>query len=221
MRLRKVKYAAELIADFPQYVIADPGKHRGKWHELFENKNSIELEIGCGKGKFIYEKALNNPDRNFIGIEKFDSVIVRALEKLIEGPLPNLKLIRFDAEHIENIFSENEITRLYLNFSDPWPKTRQAKRRLTSNRFLSRYTNIIEKDGIIELKTDNKSFFEYSIEEFQNDNRYAVDKVEWDLYNNLPEDNIQTEFEMRFVEKGNSIYYLKIIHKGESHETTL
>lgn len=215
MRLRKVKYAAELIAVFPQYVITAPEDQKGKWRKIFGNENDIELEIGSGKGKFIYEKALSYPKKNFIGIEKFDSVIVRALEKQMENPLPNLKLIRFDAEHIENVFSNGEISKVYLNFSDPWPKARQAKRRLTSNRFLSRYTNIIKKDGIIELKTDNQDFFEYSVEEFENDTRYKIDKIDRDLYNNLPKDNIQTEFEMRFVKKGNSINYLKIIHRGE------
>ncbi len=215
MRLRKVKYAPELIASYPDIIIPEPKLLKGNWHDKFSNDNDIELEIGCGKGKFIYEKALNNPDINFIGIEKYDSVIVRALEKVIDDPLDNLLLIRFDAEHLLDIFEKAEISKIYLNFSDPWPKARQAKRRLTSERFLERYHVILKKHGIIEYKTDNYPFFEYSLEVFKNDARYSIEVVNHDLYKKLPKDNIQTEFEIKFVAKGNPIYYSKIVHKGE------
>ena len=155
MRLRNVKYAKELLESYPNTVIQSPKKWAGKWKEIFNNDNFIELEIGCGKGKFIYEKAQNNKDINFIGVEKFDSVIVRALEKAINEPLDNLKLLRFDALHISEVFKDNEIQNIYLNFSDPWPKNRQAKRRLTSPNFLKGYTKILKPNGKIYLKTDN------------------------------------------------------------------
>ncbi|MCF7923727.1 MAG: tRNA (guanosine(46)-N7)-methyltransferase TrmB [Candidatus Izimaplasma sp.] len=214
MRLRNVKYAKELINSYPSYVVEKPKKHKGEWHEFFGNDNPIELEIGCGKGKFIYEAAEKNPNINYIGIEKFDSVIVRALEKLIVQPLNNIKLIRFDAVNITEIFGQNEVRNIYLNFSDPWPKRRHEKRRLTSPRYLSRYHNILQNLGHIYLKTDNYPLFEYSLMQLNNAIHFSVDDVSLDLYKHLPENNIQTEFEIKFVEDNKSIYYLKSIHKG-------
>ena len=142
MRLRKVEYAADLIHSFPDYVIQKPEDHIGNWNKLFGNDNPIELEIGCGKGKFIFEKAMNNPNINYIGVEKFDSVIVRALEKIIETHLPNLKFIRFDAEHMMEVFAKGEISKIYLNFSDPWPKKRHAKNIVIKN-FISFFVLIL------------------------------------------------------------------------------
>ncbi|QWC00415.1 tRNA (guanosine(46)-N7)-methyltransferase TrmB [Mycoplasmatota bacterium] len=209
MRLRNVKYAKELIHSYPGYVILKPKNHKSKWQELFENNHPVEVEIGCGKGKFIYEKALNNPHINYIGIEKFDSVIVRALEKLILEPLDNLKLVRFDATHITDIFEENEVDKLYLNFSDPWPKNRHEKRRLTSPRFLKRYHQILKDNSMIEMKTDNYALFEYSLMSFNHSDFIRIIDLSLDLYKNLPSSNIQTEFEMKFVEENKTIYYLK------------
>lgn len=214
MRLRNVKYAKELIQSYPNFMITKPKNHYGQWHELFDSNQPIEIEIGCGKGKFIYESALKHPNINFIGIEKFDSVIVRALEKLIERPLPNLKLVRMDATEIETVFAPGEIRKLYLNFSDPWPKIRHAKRRLTSPRFLSRYQSILKDQTMIEMKTDNYSLFEYSMMMFNEHPAYDIMSCVLDLYSHHPDDNIQTEFEMKFVEEGHSIYYLKILFKG-------
>lgn len=210
MRLRKVKHAKKYIENNASLVIPNPESKYGKWSEVFNNSNPIEVEIGCGKGKFVFEKALNNPNINYIGIEKFDSVIVRALEKLLENPLKNVRLLRFDAEDIEKVFKKGEINTIYLNFSDPWPKNRQAKRRLTSERFLKRYSKVLINNGIIIQKTDNFSLFEFSMMSFVNNKKYIIEEINLDLYKNLPKDNVQTEFEKRFVEKGNLIFYQKI-----------
>ncbi|MDA3931490.1 MAG: tRNA (guanosine(46)-N7)-methyltransferase TrmB [Tenericutes bacterium] len=221
MRLRNVKYAKELIHSYPAYVILNPKNHNGKWQSLFDNEHPIEVEIGCGKGKFIFEKALNNPNINYIGIEKFDSVIVRALEKLILQPLDNLKLVRFDATYITDIFEENEIDRLYLNFSDPWPKNRHEKRRLTSPRFIKRYHQTLKNDANIEMKTDNYSLFEYSLMSFNHSDVIDILDFSLDLYKHFPSSNIQTEFEMKFVEEDKPIYYLKTKHRGVKNEKIL
>jgi len=215
VRLRNVKYAAELIREYPNIVIPNPKKHAGHWTEVFNNDNIIEIEIGSGKGKFIYEKAELNPNINYIGIEKFDSVIVRALEKTLINPLDNLRLIRFDAQDIDEIFKDNEITNIYLNFSDPWPKRRQAKRRLTSPNFLKKYKKILKNNGSIFLKTDNYALFEYSMMMFNEDDNFVMEKIMLDLYSDLPKDNIQTEFEMKFVKENKPIYLIKARLKGE------
>ncbi len=221
MRLRNVKHAKELIEKNSHIVIKKPNENKGLWNKLFNNSNPIELEIGCGKGKFIVDKATLNKNINFIGIEKFDSVIVRGIEKLLEKPLLNVKLIRIDAENIENIFAKFEVSTIYLNFSDPWPKNRHAKKRLTSKKYLDRYSNILVNNGEIRVKTDNYKLFEFSMMSFNNHSKYVIEEISLDLYKNLPKDNVQTEFEMKFVEKGNRIYYIKAIYKGELHEKTI
>ncbi|MGD9760895.1 MAG: tRNA (guanosine(46)-N7)-methyltransferase TrmB [Candidatus Izemoplasmatales bacterium] len=216
MRLRNVKYAAELLEEYPEIVVLNPKNHAGNWDAVFGSKKNIELEIGSGKGKFIYEMAQKNPDNNYIGIEKFDSVIVRALEKAIFKPLPNLRLIRFDAKNLNEIFKNNEISNLYLNFSDPWPKKRQAKRRLTSPNFLSNYTKILKPEGHIYLKTDNYGLFEYSMMTINDSNDFYIEKIMLNLYQNLPIDNVQTEFEMKFVQQDKPIYFIKAKLKGDN-----
>ena len=215
MRLRKVKYADELIKENQDIIIFSPENLKGKWKTIFKNDNPIEIEIGCGKGKFITELAKKNPDINYIGIEKFNSVIVRALEKLISNPLKNVKLIRIDAENITNIFSKQEINNIYLNFSDPWPKNRHAKKRLTSLKFLKRYESVLSQDGYIIMKTDNFKLFEFSMMSFNSNVKFNIKKINLDLYRNLPDDNVQTEFEKKFSEKGNSIFYQKVKFIGE------
>ncbi|MDT8336478.1 MAG: tRNA (guanosine(46)-N7)-methyltransferase TrmB [Candidatus Izemoplasmatales bacterium] len=215
MRLRNVKYAKELLESYPNIVVELPKTHAGKWRAVFDNENKIDLEIGSGKGKFIYEKAKNNPKINFIGVEKFDSVIVRALEKALVNPLDNLRLIRFDAQHINEVFKDNEINNIYLNFSDPWPKKRQAKRRLTSPNFLNSYTKILKINGHIHLKTDNYDLFEYSMMMLNDDKNFEIEKIILDLYQNLPEDNVQTEFEIKFIKLNKPIYYIRAKLKGE------
>lgn len=215
MRLRNVKYAKELLESYPNIVVENPKKHAGKWRDVFGDNKQIELEIGSGKGKFIYEKADKNPDINFIGVEKFDSVIVRALEKALITPLSNLRLIRFDATNIDEVFKDNEIENIYLNFSDPWPKKRQAKRRLTSPNFLSSYTKILKNGGHIHLKTDNYGLFEYSMMTFNDDKNFEIEKILLDLYQDLPKDNVQTEFEIKFIKLNKPIYYIRAKLKGE------
>ncbi|HKL47432.1 MAG TPA: tRNA (guanosine(46)-N7)-methyltransferase TrmB [Candidatus Izemoplasmatales bacterium] len=213
MRLRNVKYAKELIHSYPDYVILKPKHHQGQWQALFDNNQPIKVEIGCGKGKFIYESAYHHPKTNFIGIEKYDSVIVRALEKLILEPLDNIKLLRLDATHILDVFEKNEVDHLFLNFSDPWPKRRHAKRRLTSPRFLKKYGQILKDGAFIEMKTDNYPLFEYSMMMFNHHEQYEIKALSLNLYQALPKSNIQTEFEMKFVKENKPIYYIKVKHK--------
>lgn len=221
MRLRNVKYAKELIHSYPDFLILKPKNYKGKWSNLFGNNQPIKVEIGCGKGKFIYESAKKNPDVNYIGIEKFDSVIVRALEKLILQPLDNLKLIRFDASNITEIFDDEEVDGLYLNFSDPWPKKRHEKRRLSSPRFLKKYHSILKDGSIVQMKTDNYSLFEYSMMSFNHSDYFSLKSISLNLYSNLPSKNIQTEFELKFLEQNKPIYYIIANHKRRKNEKTL
>ncbi len=204
MRLRNVKNAKEKV-DASNYVIKNPENYKGKFNELFLNKGEIHLEIGMGKGDFLIGMAQENPDINFIGIEKYESVMVRALEKLESlDYLPNLKFIRMDATYINEVFGK-EISTLYLNFSDPWPKARHAKRRLTSPEFLQKYENILKEKKII-MKTDNIDLFAYSLETLSNFG-YKFLKVSLDLHK---EDikNIETEYETKFSKQGIKINYL-------------
>lgn len=207
MRLRNVKGAANVIEDSP-YVIKNYEEYKGKYNILFDNDNPIHIEIGMGKGDFIINMAKKYPKVNFIGIEKFDSVLVRALEKL-EDDIPNLKFIRMDATDIENVFYK-EVDTIYLNFSDPWPKNRHEHRRLTSERFLKKYDNLFSNNKRIIMKTDNRKLFEFSIMSFTNYN-YKIEELSLDMYNDDIKDNVQTEYEKKFHEKGFPIY--KIIVK--------
>lgn len=207
MRLKNVKGAKEII-ESSNYIIKDPFNYRGKYNELFKNNNDIEIEVGMGKGDFIIGKALQNPNINYIGIEKFDSVIVRAIQKLEELKLDNLKLIRMDAVDIDKVF-DKEIKTIYLNFSDPWPKNRHELRRLTSKPFLDKFELVFESNPCIIQKTDNRKLFEYSIKSFVQNN-YKIDEISLDLYKDDIKDNVQTEYEKRFVSLGNVIYMIKV-----------
>ena len=164
MRLRNVRGSREVIAE-SEYTISQPAEYKGRWKDFFGNDNPIRIEIGMGKGKFITELAVNNPDINYIGIEKYSSVLIRAVEKRKELDIKNLFFIRMDAVEICNIFDKGEIDRIYLNFSDPWPKDRHAKRRLTSRQFFARYDEILKDGGVVEFKTDNRPLFDFSLEE--------------------------------------------------------
>lgn len=190
--------------DNSTYLVVDPIKYIGKWHDIFGNDNPIHIEIGTGKGNFIIGKAISNPNINFIGIEKYDSVIARALEKIPAG-LNNLKMIRMDALNIENVFKK-EIEVIYLNFSDPWPKDRHAKRRLTSRQFFARYDQMLKKEGRVEFKTDNKALFDFSVEEVK-EAGWILEECTYDLHNDtrLNEGNVMTEYEKKFSELGNPI----------------
>ena len=208
MRLRKVK-DAKIKLEESRYFIANPESYKGKWLSLFNNNNPIHIEIGCGKGKFISELASKNPDINYVAIEKFDSVLLRASEKLEELELNNLKITILDAGELLNYFDSKEIKTIYLNFSDPWPKKCHAKRRLTSKLFLDEYKNILSDDGAIIQKTDNRHLFEFSLESF-NENGFLIKNICLDIHadeERFP-DNITTEFEEKWMDKG-PIYYLE------------
>lgn len=207
MRLKNVKGASAII-DKSEYIIKDPYAFKGKYHTIFKNNNRIEIEIGMGKGDFIIEKALRNPHINYIGIEKFDNVIVRAVQKLEDKKIDNLRLIRLDALEINKIF-DKEIDLLYLNFSDPWPKNRHELRRLTSKVFLDKYNFIFKKEPVIIQKTDNRKLFEYSLMSYV-DNGYKIREISLDLYSDDIKDNVPTEYEKRFVALGQVIYMVEV-----------
>ena len=206
MRLKHVRGADEIIRK-GKYYIDNPKEYKGIWEKVFNNNNPIYIEIGMGKGDFIIENACKYPDINFIGIERYDSVLVRAIQKSNELELTNLKLIRLNADYIQDIFT-NEIDLIYLNFSDPWPKDRHAKRRLTSQVFLEKYNNIYKNIPHIIMKTDNIDLFNYTIYSLK-EYGYTINKVTNDLYNSkYLEGNIQTEYEKKFVNLGMKINYL-------------
>lgn len=206
MRLRNIK-GADKIIEASKYVILNPEDNKGKWQNIFNNENPINIEIGMGKGDFIIGMAKNNPNINFIGIEMYDSVIVKAVEKLECEELSNLRLIRMDATLIEDVFYK-EINQIYLNFSDPWPKKRNAKRRLTHERFLSRYDNIFKNKKVIHMKTDNISLFEFSLESLS-EYGYKLKNILLDLHNSDFEGNVMTEYEKKFSSKGVKINRLE------------
>lgn len=198
VRLRKLKNEKEILGS-SKYIIESPKEYCGKWKDVFENDNPIHIEVGMGKGKFILENAIKYPNVNFIGIEKFDSAIVRAIKKIEDYNLPNLKLIRMDAEEVNEVF-DKEIECMYLNFSDPWPKERHEKRRLTHSNFLKRFDDIFKNDKIIIQKTDNRKLFEYSLTSLVNYG-YKIEKISLDLHKD-EEDIITTEYEEKFMKIG-------------------
>lgn len=209
MRLRNVKNKEEIM-NSSSLLVRDEAKYKGNWKSLFNNDNPIYIEIGMGKGDFIIGNALNNPNINYIGIEKYDSVMARAIEK-IKDDIPNLRLVRMDAKDIENVFYK-EVDRVYLNFSDPWPKKRHAERRLTSNTFLKKYDSIFRNNMEIQMKTDNVSLFEFSLVSLSNYG-YILTEVSLDLHSLQKEDNVMTEYERKFSSMGVRINYLAATKK--------
>lgn len=205
MRLKHIKNADKIIEASP-YLIKNPLDYKGKWNNLFNNNNKIEIEIGMGKGKFIISKALKNPNVNYIGIEKYDSPLVSAVKKLENLDIKNIKLICFDAININEVF-DHEIDKLYLNFSDPWPKKRHTKRRLTSNIFLSKYETIFKNNKDIEMKTDNDDLYEYSLISFE-ENDYEIIKTDTNYL-----DEYTTEYEDKFISLGKNINYIHVVKK--------
>ena len=207
MRLKNVPGCRERIAD-SEYVIPEDElvQTAGKWNERFEKPASIRIEIGMGKGRFLHELALLNPDINYIGIEKYSAVLLRAVQKMEEDPKPNLRFVRMDAETIADVFAPGEVDRIYLNFSDPWPKDRHAKRRLPSREFLARYDKILVDGGRIEFKTDNRVLFDWAVEQLE-DTKWKADLITYDLHADpaLLEGNVMTEYEERFSSMGNPI----------------
>lgn len=209
MRLRNVKGSQERILKNP-YTIQTDGTngddYKGLWKQnIFHNDHPIHIEIGMGKGQFITQLAKENPNINYIGIEKYSSVLVRALDKREALETNNLIFLRMDAEDLDSYFAQNEVAKIYLNFSDPWPKDRHAKRRLTSTNFLVRYDKVLQPDGFIQFKTDNRPLFDFSLEQLDEAN-WIKDEVNFDLHKNGPApNNIMTEYEEKFYKLGNPI----------------
>lgn len=206
MRLRNIKGSKEFIAA-NDFVVHEPENYKGKWkEEIFGNTNPIHIEVGMGKGRFIMELARRNPNINYIGIEKYSSVLLRGIQKLEEDPLENIVFIRMEAENICDVFDKEEVDKIYLNFSDPWPKDRHAKRRLPSRQFLARFSNILKKGNHIEFKTDNRELFDFAMEEAPIAG-WVIDEYTYDLHNNekMNQGNIMTEYEERFSSQGNPI----------------
>ncbi|MCD7835842.1 MAG: tRNA (guanosine(46)-N7)-methyltransferase TrmB [Lachnospiraceae bacterium] len=208
MRLRNITGSREVIQSSP-FVIDEEALDTcpGRWGEIFGNTHPLHIEIGMGKGRFIYTMAKNSPDINYVGIEKYSSVLLRAIQKMEEEALPNLKFIRMDAEDIDKVFGGGEVDKIYLNFSDPWPKDRHARRRLPSRQFLDRYDRILKRDGRLEFKTDNRGLFDFALEELEPAG-WRADIITYDLHSDdkLMEGNIMTEYEEKFSSKGNPIY---------------
>ncbi len=204
MRLRHIPGSEDAVLASP-YALGQPEQYRGRFDGLFNNANPIEIEIGMGKGKFIMELAQRCPQTNFLGIERYPSVLLRAIKKQEQLQLPNLYFLCVDAKTLPEIFAPGEVSRIYLNFSDPWPKERHAKRRLTSPEFMKIYDSILAKDGTLEFKTDNQGLFDYSLEAIPN----AGWQIPWstrDLHNTeAAKDNVMTEYEEKFSSMGNPI----------------
>ena len=205
MRLRNKPWALDYISEHPDVIIPNPEDYKGKWHEVFGNDNPVHIEVGTGKGQFVLGMAKQNPHINYIGIELFDSVIVCALERIVEAEKPaNLRLLKVNGAKLQDYFAKGDVARVYLNFSDPWPKKRHAKRRLTHEGFLKLYESVLIDNGEIHFKTDNRGLFEYSLVSM---NHYGMrlNYVSLDLHAEMPEDNIMTEYEEKFSAKGQPI----------------
>ncbi len=210
MRLRNIPGADEYIND-NEFVIRETPDYKGRWaEEIFSNSNSIHIEIGMGKGKFITQLAKENPNINYLGIERYSSVLLRAVTKFEKEPLDNLRFLCVDARTLPDIVGEDEIERIYLNFSDPWPKDRHSKRRLTSPDFLDIYHKIISPEGQLEFKTDNTGLFDYSITTINESSLWEMYRYTYDLHNepSMCEGNIMTEYEEKFSSLGNPIHKL-------------
>ena len=205
MRLRHIPGAEETIAASP-YVVQDPQAQKGRWDQLFGNTNPIEIEVGMGKGRFIMELAQKNPGINYIGIERYSSVLLRGLQKRAELELDNIFFMCIDAKTLADVFAPGEVNRIYLNFSDPWPKDRHAKRRLTSPEFMAVYDSVLALEGTVEFKTDNKDLFQFSLEQVEPAG-WHLDAFTWDLHHDetLNQGNVMTEYEQKFSSMGNPI----------------
>jgi tRNA (guanine-N7-)-methyltransferase len=205
MRLRNIPGSQEAIDNSP-YVVKDYKEKQGKWNTLFEKAQPIRIEVGMGKGKFLMTLAQLHPEINYIGIERYTSVLLRALQKMEENPLPNLLFVCMDAAELDEVFGEEEVDGIYLNFSDPWPKDRHARRRLPAKEFLARYDKILKKDGRLEFKTDNRALFDFALEELAPAG-WRAEAVTYDLHNDpvLMQGNVMTEYEEKFSSKGNPI----------------
>lgn len=203
MRLRKKPHTLEKLENFSKFVTTEKidSSRAGNWRKLFNNENPLHVELGTGKGDFICQMAENNPEINFVGLEMEAEVVLKAARKIEEKNLKNVKIVVFNVNNIQEVFAENEIDRLYINFCDPWPKKKHAKRRLTYITFLQMYKKILKPDGEIHFKTDNRALFDFSLEQFELAN-LKVSDVSYDLHANEPPENIRTEYENRFSAEG-------------------
>jgi len=208
MRLRNKPWAMDLIENHPDIVEKSPAEWRGSWKKIFGNENPIYVEVGTGKGQYVTRMAQAYPEVNFIGIEKYESVLVTGVQRVIAQPQPNLRFLQDDVEQIDEFFQKGEVDRLFINFTDPWPKVRHAKRRLTHENFLKKYEQILKEDGEIHFKTDNQGLFEYSIESLTFYG-FRLKNISLDLHNSEMTKNIMTEYEERFANKGMRIYRLE------------
>ena len=212
MRLRNIPGSKDVIAD-SRFVVQNPDSQRGKWAEVFTNNHPVWIEVGMGKGRFIMDMARLHPDINFIGIEMYDSVLLRAVQKRaqMEEKLSNLYFIRMDARNLPEVFAQGEVDRIFLNFSDPWPKERHAKRRLTSRQFLERYDQILAEDGQVEFKTDNRGLFDFSLQEVE-ETKWQLVASTFDLHHEseMVRGNVMTEYEEKFSSMGNPIHKMII-----------
>ncbi|MFC0562021.1 tRNA (guanosine(46)-N7)-methyltransferase TrmB [Halalkalibacter alkalisediminis] len=205
MRLRNIPGAKDEMNQNPNIVISNPSQHKGNWSKLFNNDHPIHVEVGTGKGQFLIGMSMLNPEINYIGIEKYESVLLRALERSKESEQENVKFLNEDVGNLLDFFAPGEIDRVFINFTDPWPKNRHEKRRLTYKGFLKLYEEILNPEGEIHFKTDNQGLFEYSLESFS---RYGMSlhNVSLDLHKSGIEGNVMTEYEERFSRKGMRIY---------------
>lgn len=213
MRMRKKKNCAARLERCTDIRITEPENNKGHWSEVFGNDNPIHIEIGCGKGAFVTGMAKMYPNVNFIAVEKVEDVIVMAMEKTISLGLNNIRFVSLDAERIEEFFEKGEIERIYLNFSDPWKKNKQAKRRLTHKNFLDKYKNILNNGDYIWFKTDNRKLFEFSLNSFAQEN-FKLENITLDLHASGFEGNVITEYEQRFLDLGQPIYRLEATYLG-------
>lgn len=216
MRLRNIPRAEGTIQAHPA-VIKRPEAQKGCWRQVFGNKNPVYIEIGMGKGRFILDMAKKYPDINFVGIERYSSVLLRAVEKYDTEEyreLTNVRFVCMDARNITDVFAPGEVGKIYLNFSDPWPKARHAKRRLTSTEFLERYEQVLPEEGTIEFKTDNTELFNFSLEQIK-EAGWTIQRFTYDLHHHeeLNKENIMTEYEEKFSRKGNPINMLIAVRK--------
>ena len=210
MRLRNIP-RAESVLEACKEVVKNPESLCGHWNQEFQNERPLHIEIGMGKGQFLLTLAAENPQINYVGIERYSSVLLRAVEKFqeleAEGKAPaNIRFICMDANDLPTVFAPAEVSRIYLNFSDPWPKARHARRRLTSNEFFKLYDKVLTADGTVEFKTDNRPLFDFAVEELEPAG-WQAQVITYDLHSDpaLMEGNVMTEYEEKFSSIGNPI----------------
>lgn len=218
MRLRHIPGAEEAIEQSP-YVIQEPKEMKGKWDSVFGNRNPIHIEVGMGKGRFIMELAQRNPQINYIGIERYSTVLLKALQKREQLPVSNICFMCIDAKELGEIFEKGEVEKIYLNFSDPWPKDRHAKRRLTSPQFMAVYDQVLAEDGDVEFKTDNRGLFDYSLESIP-EAGWKVKEHTFDLHHSpMEEGNVMTEYEEKFSSRGQAICKLTAVRAAGEEQS--